>query len=43
LPRWHNLPPEVRQLLLAGLMRMLQPHLPAPNADAAREVADDSP
>jgi hypothetical protein len=41
-PRWPQLSPEVRQPLLAVLTRMLRQQLPAPNATAAQEVADES-
>ncbi len=41
MPCWQHLLPEVRQPVVALLTRMLQQHLPAANATAAREVADE--
>jgi hypothetical protein len=41
-PSWHYLTPEIQLHVLALLTQMLQEHLPAPNANAEREVANES-
>jgi hypothetical protein len=42
MPQWRSLTSEVRQPLVALLMRMLQQHLPVPNPGDEREVGDES-
>jgi hypothetical protein len=41
LPRWQLLTPEVRQPLFALLTQMIRQNLPARDATAAREVANE--
>ena len=42
MPQWGSLTLEVRQPLVALLIRMLQQHLPDQNASDEGEVANDS-
>jgi hypothetical protein len=41
-PRWEQLPTTLQLALLAPLTRMLQQQLPAGDATAAKEVADEA-
>jgi hypothetical protein len=42
MPQWQCLTPQMRQPLVALLMRMLQQHLPAGPASEKGEVANES-
>jgi hypothetical protein len=42
-PRWHELRPEIPQLVLSLLTQMIQHHLPDIDPADRREVADEFP